>query len=389
MRIAQLAPPLQSVPPHGYGGTERVVATLTDELVRRGHAVTLFASGDSRTRAELVPIVERALWRQNDPTNEIASYMPRIFDHIIGPRLDEFDVVHSHLDVHGFPLAATYPYVRMVTTMHGRMDVQDLWPIYARNRHLPFVSISDAQRAPLRDAHWVGTVYHGIELDEFTFDREPDDYLVFLGRISPEKGLDTAIRVAQRAGRRLKIAARPPLEFGDSAEVRRDQEYFTTSIEPLLDAPGIELLGELGGQARNDLLRKAAGLLFPIRWPEPFGLVMVEALACGTPVIAYERGSVPEIISNGGTGFVCTDEDDLVDAVGRLNEIDRRLCRISVEVRFSPARMAEDYERIYAALGEAERPAIAEAADPAEAEDERTILRWPRSSDAIARANDR
>lgn len=366
-----------------------MIATLTDELVRRGHAVTLFASGDSRTRAELVPIAERGLWRQDQPTNDLASYMPRILEQVIGPRLDEFDVVHSHLDVHGFPLAAMYPDAPLLTTMHGRMDIPDMWPIYARNRHLPFVSISNAQRAPLRDAHWLGTVYHGIDLEELTFNGEPDDYLVFLGRMSPEKGLDTAIRVAQRAGRRLKIAARPPLEFGDSPDIRRDREYFTRCVQPLLDTPGVELLGELGGQARNDLLRNAAGLLFPIRWPEPFGLVMVEALACGTPVLACERGSVPEIISDGDTGFVCTDEDGLVDAVGRLGEIDRRLCRIGVEVRFSPARMAEDYERIYAALGDAARPATAETTVPAGAEGERTILRWPRSSDAIARANDR
>ncbi|GAC1324185.1 MAG: glycosyltransferase family 4 protein [Chloroflexota bacterium] len=384
MRIAQLAPPLQSVPPHGYGGTERVVATLTDELVRRGHSVTLFASGDSRTRAELVPIVERALWRRDEPTNDIRSYMPSILEDIIGPRLDEFDIVHSHLDVYGFPLATMYPRVPMVTTMHGRMDVPEMWPTYARNRHLPFVSISDSQRAPLRDANWVGTVYHGIHLEEFTYTSDPDDYLVFVGRMSPEKGLDSAIQVARRAGRRLKIAARPPMEFGDTPEIRRDREYYTTRIAPLLDMPGIELLGELGGQARNDLLRNAAALLFPIRWPEPFGLVMIEALACGTPVLGLERGSVPEIITHGSTGFFCTNEDELVKAVGRIDEIDRGLCRQSVEVRFSPGMMAEGYERIYAALGEVNRWATAPDAD-----NEGTILRWPRSSEAIARASDR
>ena len=348
LRIAQLAPPFESVPPTGYGGTERVVSTLTEELVRRGHDVTLFASGDSGTSARLVPIVDTALWHRDPPSNDFSVHQAAIFSTILD-RVDDFDIVHSHLDYLGFPLALETQ-IPTLSTMHGRLDVPSLYETYRAFADLPLVSISDAQRRPLAYANWQGTVYHGIELDQFTFNRQPGRYLAFLGRISPDKGLDVAIRVARRAGVPLKVAARPPLPFDQSPEVRRDREYFEQVVEPLLSEPGVELIGEVGGAEKDQFLREAAALLFPIRWPEPFGLVMPEALACGTPVLAFDEGSVPEVIDNGVTGFVGHVEDDLVRAVERIPELDRQRCRAEAERRFSPAAMADAYETVYAGL---------------------------------------
>ncbi len=358
LRIAQLAPPFESVPPAGYGGTERVVSTLTEELVRRGHKVTLFAAGDSRTSARLVPIVDKALWHIDAPSNDFADYQAAIFGKILD-QANEFDLLHSHLDYLGFPLALTTE-TPMLSTMHGRIDVPNLYDIYRAFADLPLVSISNAQRRPLATANWQGTVYHGIDLDQFTFNPQSGRYLAFLGRISPEKGLDVAIRVARRAGLPLRIAARPPLAFDHSPEVRRDREYFEQIVEPLLSGPDVELIGEVGGAEKDEFLRNAAALLFPIRWPEPFGLVMAEALACGTPVLALGEGSVPEVITHGVSGFVCQLEDELVRAVEWIPELDRRRCRAEAERRFSPGAMADAYEALYASLLE-----ITEASAPA------------------------
>jgi glycosyltransferase involved in cell wall biosynthesis len=353
LRIAQLAPPFESVPPARYGGTERVVSTLTEELVRRGHEVTLFASADSRTSARLVPIVDLPLWHHQPPCNDFEMYRPAIFGAILN-EIDSFDIVHSHLDFYGFGLAhaGRRP---MLSTLHGRLDLPSLLPTYRAFAPLPLVSISDAQRRPLARANWVGTVHHGIDLDQFTFNPAPGQYLAFLGRISPDKGLDVAIRAARRAGWPLRVAARLPLSFSENPEVIRDRDYFEQVIQPLLAEPGVELIGEVGGAEKDEFLRNAAALLFPIRWPEPFGLVMPEALACGTPVLALREGSVPEVIEDGVTGFICHLEDELVRAIERIPDLDRRRCRSEAERRFSPAAMADAYEQVYARLLEPAR----------------------------------
>jgi len=348
MRIAQVAPPFESVPPSRYGGTERVVATLTDELVRRGHDVTLFASGDSHTPARLVPVVDRALWHREPPYKDLAPFWPITLGYL-AEHLGEFDVIHNHLDYWAYPLARVAP-CPLVTTLHGRLDLPEQQPLYRAFSDVPLVSISDAQRAPVAYANWVATIYHGIELDQFTFNPHPAGYLAFLGRISPEKGLDTAIRVAQRAVLPLKIAARKPLQFSRDPEVRKDWRYFDEVIQPLLKTDGVEFIGEVGGREKDTFLGGAAALLFPITWPEPFGLVMVEALACGTPVLALRQGSVPEVIRDGVTGCSCDTEDELVEAVERIGAIDRVACRADAEARFSPGAMAEQYERVYCQL---------------------------------------
>jgi glycosyltransferase involved in cell wall biosynthesis len=347
MRIAQLAPPFESVPPSRYGGTERVVSTLTEELVRRGHEVTLFASGDSRTSARLEPTVSEALWHWEPPLKDLNPFWALTLDSIWDHQ-DEFDVIHSHLDYWAFPLAR-HGSTPTVTTLHGRLDLPELEPLYRRFKDVPLVSISDAQRTPVAWANFVDTVYHGIELSEFTFNPRPGNYLAFLGRISPEKGLDTAIRTAEQTGWPLHIAARKPLAFTNDANVQADWAHFHDEIEPMLqNGSSARFTGEVDGPAKNEFLGNAAALLFPIRWPEPFGLVMVEALACGTPVIALRGGSVPELIEDGITGFICEDENEMIAAVQRIGEIDRGRCRAEAERRFSPGRMAEQYEAVYA-----------------------------------------
>jgi glycosyltransferase involved in cell wall biosynthesis len=354
MRIAQVAPPFESVPPAGYGGTERVVSVLTEELVERGHDVTLFAPGDSKTKARLVPSVSRALWHQKMKYHDFTPFWAVVLGQLV-QALDQFDVIHSHLDYFGFPLARLAP-CPVVTTLHGRLDLPEMLPLYQTFPDVPLVSISDAQRAPVPTAGWVGTVYHGIQLDQFSFSPERGDYLVFLGRIAPEKGLDTAIRVAQRAGVPLKVAARKPLPFTHDPENRRDWEYYNEHIKPLLRESGVEFVGEVAGEGKSDVLRQAAALLFPIRWPEPFGLVMVEALACGTPVLALRGGSVPEVITDGVTGRVCDSDDELVQAVQQIDRFDRARCRAEAEQRFSPTAMAVNYEQVYSQLTSNGRP---------------------------------
>jgi glycosyltransferase involved in cell wall biosynthesis len=349
-RIAQVAPPLERVPPVAYGGTERVVSTLTEELVRRGHSVTLFASGDSITSAHLVPVVEHALWRNGNADADFLPYWAITLGKLASV-LSEFDVVHNHLDFLAYPLSRLTP-CPVLTTLHGRLDLPGLDAVYREFAEVPLVSISNAQRRPIPHANWLATVYHGIDLEQFTPRMRKGDYLAYLGRVSPEKGLDTAIRVARRAGLPLKVGARPPLPYTGDPGARRDWAYFEHEVQPLLGEAGIEIVGELDQQGRDELLGGAAALLFPITWPEPFGLVMPEALACGTPVLALRAGSVPEVIEHGVTGFVCSDEDALVDAVCQLSEIDRRRCRLEAERRFSPAAMTDGYEQVYDRLME-------------------------------------
>ncbi|HEY3082156.1 MAG TPA: glycosyltransferase family 4 protein [Chloroflexota bacterium] len=348
MRIAQVAPPFERVPPRAYGGTERVVHTLTEELVRRGHAVTLFASGDSLTSADLVPVVDEALWHHDPPYDDLVPFWSVVIGKL-WRRIGDFDLVHSHLDCFAFPFARAAP-KPVVTTLHGRLDLPELEPVYREFADVPLVSISDAQRRPVAWANFVATVHHGIDLPEYEPRQGPGDYLAFLGRVSPTKGVDAAIRVARRVGRPLKIAARLPLPDGYVPDAQRDREYYERVVEPLLDGPGVEFVGEVGGREKRRFLGDAAALLFPIAWPEPFGLVMPEALACGTPVIALRQGSVPEVLTHGRTGFVCDDEDGMVEAVGRLGELDRADCRAEAERRFSPAAMAAAYERAYEQL---------------------------------------
>ena len=349
LRIAQAAPPFESVPPTGYGGTERVVSVLTEELVRRGHDVTLFASGDSVTCGRLVPIVDRALWHQDTKYRDFTPFWSMTLGALVQD-LDDFDVVHSHLDHFGFPLAriGTTP---VVTTLHGRLDAPEMQPLFTAYSDVPLVSISNSQRQPVATANWVATVYHGVSLDAFTFNPNPDpdpgEYLAFLGRISPEKGLDVAVRVARSAGMPLKIVARKPLPFKKDPSVQRDWDYFHQEIEPLLNGPDIEFVGEIDGPEKDRFLGNAAALLFPIRWPEPFGLVMVEAMACGTPVVALCNGSVPEVITHGKTGWICNSEKEMVEAIKHIADLDRGACRAEVERRFSPRAMADGYERVY------------------------------------------
>jgi len=292
--------------------------------------------------------VDEALWHAEPPLADLNPFWSMTLDSVWA-HVDEFDVIHSHLDYWGFPLANQAP-VPVLTTLHGRLDVRELQWVYRRFRDVPLVSISDAQRAPVPWANFLATIYHGIDLDQFTFNPRPESHLAFLGRIAPEKGLDTAIRVAKRAGRLLRVAAREPLRHGGDANVHADRRHYQHEVKPLLDRRNARLIGEVDGPQKDEFLRSSAALLFPIRWPEPFGLVMVEALACGTPVIAFRQGSVPEIIEHGVTGFICDDEDDMVDAVRRIDEIDRARCRQIARERFSVARMAGEYAGIYSEL---------------------------------------
>jgi glycosyltransferase involved in cell wall biosynthesis len=361
LRIAQLAPPVEPVPPAKYGGTEQVISVLTEELVRRGHAVTLFASGDSQTAARLVPTVDRALWSQTRYT-EVLPFLALAIDAVYS-RAAEFDVIHNHIDFLAFPAASARPRPPTVSTLHGRLDLREFQPLYRHFARLSLVSISDAQRGPIPWANWAATVHHGLDLAAFPFRPAGEGYLAFLGRVAPEKGLDTAIAVARRAGRRLRIAARLPLDQPHNPEAQRDWRYYREVIGPLLSEPHVEYVGEVAGDAKARLLGGADALLFPIRWPEPFGLVMAEALACGTPVVALRRGSAPEVVRDGETGFLADDDEGLVRALGRLSELDRARCRAEAEARFSVAAMADGYEAVYRRLlGLAPADALADGA---------------------------
>jgi glycosyltransferase involved in cell wall biosynthesis len=340
MRIAQVAPLYESVPPKLYGGTERVVSWLTEELVRLGHEVTLFASGDSQTAARLVPACPRALWR-DERCRETLPHHVRLME-LVFQDVSRFDVIHFHTDYLHFPLLRRHR-CASVTTLHGRLHVPDLGTLFAEYAEVPLVSISDDQRRPIPRANWRGTVHHGLPRDLHTFHEGPGKYLAFLGRISPEKGLDRAVAIARATGMPLKVAAKIYPE---------ERDYFKSTIEPLLEESRsfVEFVGEVGGKAKDEFLGQAHVLLFPISWAEPFGLVMIEAMACGTPVIAFRCGSVPEVIADGETGFVVETVEQAVDAVRRVEHLDRRRCRQVFEERFVAGRMARDYLDVYRGL---------------------------------------
>lgn len=345
MRIAQIAPLFEAVPPRLYGGTERIVSYLTEGLVRRGHRVTLFASGDSQTSAELVPMRDMAMRLDPALTSEIAAHFSMLDE--VRRRQAEFDVIHVHLShfMH-FPFLEEVAH-KTVTTPHGRLDYRDLGGAYARWPAFPMVSISLNQRLPLPGANWVGNVYHGLPLELCRPAAVPSGqprYLAFLGRVSPEKRPDRAIEIARRAGMPLRMAAKV-----DPA----DRVYFDSRIEPLIGENGVDFVGEVDEHGKAGFFADAEALLFPIDWPEPFGMVMIEAMAFGVPVIAWRNGSVPEIIDDGVTGFVVGTLDEAVDAVGRAKSLDRAKIRAVFEARFSADRMVGDYEAIYERLAAA------------------------------------
>ncbi|MBV9756415.1 MAG: glycosyltransferase family 4 protein [Alphaproteobacteria bacterium] len=346
MRIAQISPLHEAVPPKLYGGTERVVAYLTEELVALGHDVTLFASGDSVTSAELVPIVPRALRLDPAIRDPIAPHI--VMMEQVLRMADRFDILHFHTDYYPF---STFSRQRKpwLTTLHGRLDLPELQAVYDTFAEVPVVSISNAQRRPLPQAHFIGTVLHGLPAGLLTPQPVTPSYLAFLGRIAPEKRPDSAIRIARRCGVPLKIAAKVD---------RADQDYFDQVIRPMLDGPGVEMIGEINEQQKPEFLSGAIALLMPIDWPEPFGLVMIEAMACGTPVIATNRGSVPEIIDDGISGFIVEDETGAVGAVERLNLLNRIRVREQFEARFTGRRMAEDYLALYRRLAADARPQL-------------------------------
>jgi glycosyltransferase involved in cell wall biosynthesis len=335
MRIAQVAPLYESCPPQLYGGTERVVSYLTEELVRQGHEVTLFASGDSQTKATLRAPCGRAL--RLDPRCKDRLPHHLVMLNRVARSAEEFDIIHFHIDFLHFPLFARL-WSRTLTTTHGRLDLPDLPPLFREFPTMPLVSISDAQRAPAPWASWHGTVHHGLPTDLYVPGRGDGGYLAFLGRISPEKGVDKAIKIAARAGIPLKIAAKV-----DEA----DLDYYNDQVKRLVNGPGVEFIGEIGDRDKGEFLGRAMALLFPIDWPEPFGLVMIEAMATGTPVIAFRRGSVPEIIDEGSTGFIVDGVNGAVAAIPHAAALDRSGVRRCFEERFSVERMARNYIELY------------------------------------------
>jgi glycosyltransferase involved in cell wall biosynthesis len=339
LRIAQLAPLYERIPPRLYGGTERVVSYITEELVRRGHEVTLFASGDAQTKASLVAACPQALRLIEKPELGVCLQLPMISGAYENAS-SRFDVIHSHVDYWAFPFALSSD-VASVATMHGRLDIEDLNPVYAHYRRMPVVSISDAQRLPRPFMNWVTTVHHGLPRDLLRFSSRPGKYLGFLGRICPEKRPDIAIEVARQVGIPLKLAAKV-----DAV----DREYFKATIEPMLSPPEIEYIGEISDQEKSEFLGGALALLFTIDWPEPFGLAMIEALACGTPVIARPCGSVPEIIRPGVSGFTASTVEELVDSIRKVESLSREACRREFETRFTAETMVDGYERVYRTL---------------------------------------
>ena len=337
MKIAQVSPLYEAVPPKFYGGTERVVAHLSDALVELGHEVTLFSSADALTKAELVACRDQAIRLDPAPLkSDLAAHLTLLSE--VRRQKDRFDIIHFHTDMIHFPLFEDMS-DRTITTLHGRLDLKDLPEVYRRWPKFPLVSISDSQREFLPFANWAGTVYHGMPEHLYQFSERPGPYLAFLGRMSPEKGPDRAIAIAKRLGMPLKMAAK--VDAADAA-------YFNDHIKPLLDHPLIEFIGEIGDADKSAFLGGAQALLFPIDWPEPFGLVMIEAMACGTPVVAYGCGSVPEVIDNGVTGFVVATPDEAVAAVGRAAALDRREVRRRFDRRFSATAMARTYLDLYA-----------------------------------------
>jgi glycosyltransferase involved in cell wall biosynthesis len=343
LRIAQVSPLYESVPPKLYGGTERVVSYLTEELVRQGHDVTLFASGDSFTTARLIPCSTQSLRLDSNCIDQVAHQfvmLDHVVEHVTN---DEFDVVHFHIDYFHFPISRAYN-IPNVTTLHGRLDLPDLQPLYGRYPEMPVVSISNDQRKPLPLANWIGNVYHGLPDDSLTAGQGAGKYLAFIGRICPEKRVDRAIEIALRAGLPLKIAAKID---------RVDREYYETKIKHLFDQPGIEFVGEIREDQKSEFLGNASGLLFPIDWPEPFGLAVIEAMACGTPTLAFRRGSVPEILTPGVSGQIVDTVDEAVLAMENLLGMDRAAVRQAFEDRFTASRMARDYVSVYESIANA------------------------------------
>ncbi|MEZ6097735.1 MAG: glycosyltransferase family 4 protein [Pirellulaceae bacterium] len=335
MKIAQVSPLDESVPPHGYGGIERIVSYLTEELVRLGEDVTLFASGDSATEAKLIPIWDQATRLDADVTDTTPLHLAALAE--VLHHAGELDIVHFHLDWIHFPAIRQEP-IRSLTTLHNRIDLKELTPLFDEFQDIPVVSISQAQQQFAPALNWMGTVYHGLPLDAYDFHDKPSDYIAFLGRISPDKGVEEAIEIADGAGIRLRIAAK----------LDQDQQaYFETNVQPHVDAGRVEFIGEVNEEDKKGFLGNAIALVFPINWPEPFGLVMIESLACGTPVVAFRRGSVPEVLEDGTTGFICEDVESAIDRMGNIDELDRRTCGQQFEERFSVTRMAKDYLKIY------------------------------------------
>jgi len=347
LRVAQIAPLHESVPPKLYGGTERVVAYIAEELARRGHDVTLFASGDSTAKVPLRAGFPEAL-RLKGLDYMGAAYhlrmLSEIYDHA-----ERFDVIHSHVDFMAFPFFRLVS-VPTISTMHGRLDLDAFVPLYRSYTDLPLVSISNEQRRPIPFMNWVGTVYHGLPRNLLRFNPGPGSYLAFLGRISPEKRPDLAIEISRRAGVPLKIAAKVD---------RVDRDYFDAVVKPLLSTPGVEFLGEINDSEKEDFLGGALALLFTVDWPEPFGLAMIEAMACGTPVIARPCGSVPEVLRPGVTGLIASGIDDLVRAAAQIGKLSRQACREVFEKRFTSEVMAANYERVYYRLIDERRNATA------------------------------
>lgn len=342
MRIAQISPLTEAVPPKLYGGTERVISWLTDELVNLGHDVTLFASGDSITPAKLAPMWPRALRLDGSVRDPNALHMMMIEQ--VYRRAAEFDVLHFHLDYYPFSLMSRQS-VPFVTTLHGRLDLPEHQPMFETFCEMPIISISNSQRRPIHKANWIDTIYHGLPKDLLTPQQnKTSSYLAFLGRISPEKRLDRAIHIAERCGLTLKIAAKI-----DNA----DLDYFNAEIKPLMSKPCVDFIGEISDAQKSEFLSGAVALIVPIDWPEPFGLVMIEAMACGTPVIAYNRGAAPEIVEDGVTGFIVEDETSAVGALRKIDTLSRTRIRERFEERFTSRRMALDYVKSYSKMSDA------------------------------------
>lgn len=335
MKIAQVAPIFERVPPEKYGGTERVISYLTEELVQQGHEVTLFATGDSITQARLIFSIPKSR-RFDSAQQEWLMYSTVMLDQVLAHAL-EFDFIHFHTDYLHFPLLKNLQ-VPHCTTLHGRLDLPALVPIYQHFQKVPLISISYSQRLPLQWANWQANVYHGLPTNLYQFNPNPENYLIFIGRISPEKRVDRAIEIAIQCGFHLCIAAKID---------KQDETYFKEVIKPLLSHPLIEFIGEIGEEEKFHLLAQARALLFPIDWPEPFGMVMIEALACGTPVIAYRNGSVPEILEEGVTGLIVTDQQQAIERAHRIASIDRNTCRKAFEEQFTATRMATNYLSAY------------------------------------------
>lgn len=335
MKIAQVSPLVESVPPKQYGGTERIVSFLTEELVKQGHDVTLFASGDSVTQARLASMCPQAL--RFDPSIRDHTAQHLLMLEKVRKQAADFDIIHFHTGYLHFQ-TCQHLMTPHITTHHGRLDIKEIYQLYWESRTVPVVSISDNQRSPIPWANWQGTVYNGIPKDILSFHEKPGNYLAFLGRISPEKRVDRAIEIAKQVGMKIKIAAKID---------KVDQDYFKQYIKPLFNDPMVEFLGEIDDSEKNEFLGNAYALVFPIDWPEPFGLVMIEAMACGTPIVAYQRGSVPEIIAHGLNGFIVDNIQDAVSAVERIETLGRRQCRGFFEQNFTSRIMAQNYTKLY------------------------------------------